>query len=85
MIMRRGFWCRDLLIQMYGPRIPHILNSRIIPIQCVKNTGRCRHLHILALVTTLFIGIVIAGVSFIPGGRNKYLMIMSHHKNHFPH
>lgn len=30
----------------------------------------------LALVTTLFIGIVIAGVSFIPGGRNKYLMIV---------
>lgn len=30
----------------------------------------------LALVTTLFIGIVIAGVSFIPGGRNKYLMII---------
>ena len=30
----------------------------------------------LALVTTLFIGIVIAGVSFIPGGRNKYLVII---------
>ncbi len=30
----------------------------------------------LALVTTLFIGIVIAGVSFIPGGRNKYLLIV---------
>ncbi|MCI8795719.1 MAG: DUF4956 domain-containing protein [Dorea sp.] len=30
----------------------------------------------LALVTTLFIGIVVAGVSFIPGGRNKYLMIV---------
>ena len=30
----------------------------------------------LALVTTLFIGIVIAGVSFIPGGRNKYLLII---------
>ncbi len=30
----------------------------------------------LALITTLFIGVVIAGVSFIPGGRNKYLLII---------
>lgn len=30
----------------------------------------------LALITTLFIGAVIAGISFIPGGKNKYLVIV---------
>ena len=30
----------------------------------------------LALVTTLFIGVIIAGISFVPGGRNKYLVIV---------